>query len=299
MQKQPLAEVFGFPPDNLSREVERYRKNRLCPFHNRVPSCTKNSATDPLGVCCIFHEGVTVITCPIRFTEEWIITEDAAKFYFSKDIVNDGRWTSLREVPLKDKFGKAAGNIDYVLVSYDHEGRIMDFGSLEIQAVYISGNISDPFKYYMRDRAKRKNMDWSSRPKYPRPDYLSSSRKRLVPQMIYKGGILMTWGKKQAVVIQKSFYDTLPPLPSVGSPDEADIAWFVYDLRRDNDNNRLKMELYDTVYTQFRSAVDQISTADPGNVDDFIQVLQDKLNEERNSIPPDAPTLTDITTLTE
>jgi len=299
MQKQPLAEVFGFPPDNLLKEVERYRNNKLCPFHNRVPSCTKNSATDPLGVCSIFHEGNVVITCPIRFTEEWLITEDAAKFFFSKDVANTGRWTSLREVPLKDKFGKAAGNIDYVLVSYDHEGRIMDFGSLEVQAVYISGNVSDPFKYYMRDRAKRKNMDWSRRPKYPRPDYLSSSRKRLVPQMIYKGGILKAWGKKQAVIMQKSFYGTLPPLPSVGSPDEADIAWFVYDLRRDAKANRLKLVLCETIYTQFRSAVDQISTTSPGDVDDFIQVLQDKLNEERNSIPPDAPTLTDITTMME
>lgn len=298
MRKQPLAEVFGFPPDDLSKEVERYRKNKLCPFHNRVPSCTKNSATDPLGVCSIFHEGEAVITCPIRFTEEWIITEEAAKFCFSKDIVNDGRWTSLREVPLKDKFGKAAGNIDYVLVSYDPEGHIIDFGSLEVQAVYISGNVSDPFKYYMSDRTKHRKMDWSGKPKYPRPDYLSSSRKRLVPQMIYKGGILKDWGKKQVVVIQKSFYDTLPALPSVSSPDEADIAWFVYDLRRDAKANRLKLIIHDTIYTQFRSAVDQISTTAPGDVDDFIQVLQDKLNEERNSIPPDAPTLTDITTIT-
>ena len=115
--------------------------------------------------------------------------------------------------------------------------------------------------------------------------------------MIYKGGILKSWGKKQAVVMQKSFYDTLSPLPSIDSPDEADIAWFVYDLRRDATVNRLKLMIHDTIYTQFRSAVDQISTTAPGDVNYFIQVLQDKLNEERNSIPPDAPTLTDITTI--
>lgn len=50
MPKHPLAEVFGFPPDNLSAEAERYRRNRLCPYNNKVPSCTKDKANDPLGV---------------------------------------------------------------------------------------------------------------------------------------------------------------------------------------------------------------------------------------------------------
>jgi len=68
MNTNPLAEVFGFPTDNFSNNAERYRKNRLCPFHNKVPSCTKNSATNPLGVCSIFYINSPVITCPIRFT---------------------------------------------------------------------------------------------------------------------------------------------------------------------------------------------------------------------------------------
>lgn len=49
MAKQPLAEVFGFPIDNISREAGRYRRNRLCPFGNRVPNCTKDKANDPRG----------------------------------------------------------------------------------------------------------------------------------------------------------------------------------------------------------------------------------------------------------
>ncbi len=28
MAKQPLAEVFGFPIDNLSSDADRYRKNK-------------------------------------------------------------------------------------------------------------------------------------------------------------------------------------------------------------------------------------------------------------------------------
>lgn len=32
MAKQPLAEVFGFPIDNVSSDADRYRKNKLCPL---------------------------------------------------------------------------------------------------------------------------------------------------------------------------------------------------------------------------------------------------------------------------
>jgi len=34
-----------------------------------------------------------------------------------------------------------------VLVAYDDAGKVVDFGALEIQAVYISGNVREPFEY--------------------------------------------------------------------------------------------------------------------------------------------------------
>lgn len=170
MSKHPLAEVFGFPIDNMCREAGRCRQNRLCPFANKVPNCTKDKANNPLGVCSIISDDDVVITCPIRFREKWLIAEDAAAFFFPPGT----RWTTLTEVRLKDKQEKSAGNIDVVIVSYDATGKVMDFGALEIQAVYISGNIRNPFEYYMIDTRVRKEMDWTGHPNYPRPDYLSS-----------------------------------------------------------------------------------------------------------------------------
>ena len=55
-QKNPLAEIFGFPIDNLSADADRYRSNKLCPYNNKVPSCTKDKANDPLGVCSVFDK---------------------------------------------------------------------------------------------------------------------------------------------------------------------------------------------------------------------------------------------------
>ena len=287
MPRQPLAEVFGFPISNFSPEAERYRKNKLCPFNNKVPSCTKDKAEKPLGVCSVYDGNATVITCPVRFRQDWLIAEDAAAFFFPPDI----SWTSLTEVRVNDRSGKSAGNIDLVLVSYDDSGRLLDFGSLEIQAVYISGNIRKAFEYYMEDPMNHVSMDWTKQRHYPRPDYLSSSRKRLAPQLIYKGGIFHAWGKKQAVAVDSNFFSTLPRMEEVDR-NEAELAWLVYDLQQDQ-QTRYKLTRTRTVFTRFTSALDKITKAEAGDVQSFVEQLQEKLDEKLEGSSPEALTLQD------
>ncbi len=279
---QPLAEVFGHLVDDQSPKAIRYRSSRLCPFNNKVPNCTKDKAKNPLGVCSVFHDGIPAITCPIRFREEWLITDDAASFFFG-----DGTaWSSLTEVRLNDANEKSAGNIDVVLVAYDDNGKIFDFGALEIQAVYISGNVRDPFEYYMKNPKAHAQMDWSTQPNYPRPDYLSSSRKRLAPQLLFKGGILHSWRKKTAVALNKSFFETLPPLKTV-SKSKADISWLIYDLQlvKEDEQERFTLTKIDEVFTEFEPALVSITTSLPGNIDDFINLLQEKLDEQLETPP--------------
>ncbi len=287
MSKHPLVEVFGYPVDNQTPEAIRHREKRLCPFNNKVPNCTKDKAKDPLGVCTVKEGGTLAITCPIRFRQDWIIADEAAGFFFP----SDAAWTSIVEVRLNDKHGKSAGNIDIVLVSYDERGRISDFGSIEVQAVYISGNVREPFQFFMENPSTRYDMDWAGKPGYPRPDYLSSSRKRLAPQLLFKGGIFHAWGKKQAVVIHSGFFNTLPVLAPV-DPKDAEIAWLIYDLAHDSTQNVYKLKHNRTVYTKFESVMLKLTTAEPGLVEIFVEHLQAKLDEKMDS-PPDAPTLTD------
>ncbi|HEY7125047.1 MAG TPA: NotI family restriction endonuclease [Ktedonobacterales bacterium] len=290
MPKHPLAEVFGFPPNSFSPEAERYRKLRLCPFNNKVPSCTKDKAENPLGVCTIYEGDRLAITCPIRFREDWLIAEGAAAFFFPEGTA----WTSLTEIRLNDKHGLSAGNIDVVLVAYNEQGNIIDFGALEVQAVYISGNIRKAFDFYMGDPAARADTDWTRQKNYPRPDYLSSSRKRLAPQLIYKGGILNAWRKKTAVALHRTFFETLPTLQEVPQ-QEAEVAWLVYELQQESVQNRYKLTRYKTVYTAFGTALDKITRSEPGPLEGFLEYLQTKLDEKREGgTPPDAPTLTDI-----
>lgn len=270
---QPLAEVFGFPLNNESARAKRYRENKLCPFNNIVSNCTKNSIEFPLGVCSLNHKEKPVIICPIRFREDWSIISDAAGFIFDKKAT----WTHVGEVRLKDKHGKSAGNIDYVLVSYDDKGRVVDFGSLEVQAVYISGNLTGPFTAYLENPSP--NFVWTQAFKFPKPDYLSSSRKRLIPQIIAKGSILKQWKKKQVVALQTSFYKTLPDLPEYDK-SESDFAFFLYDLVPTK-SKTLELKLQRIVYTKFAKALEQIAKFEAGSIKEFTELLQKKLDAKR------------------
>jgi len=215
-----------------------------------------------------------VIICPIRFREDWTIVSDAARFFFNED----STWTHVGEVKLKDMHGKAAGNIDYVLVSYDDKGRVLDFGSLEVQAVYISGNLTGPFKEYLEHPTPQ--FEWKNALKYPKPDYLSSSRKRLIPQIIAKGSILNQWNKKQVVALQVSFYNTLPSFPEVNKA-KSDFALFLYDLVVVNEPGNKSLKLQKIIYTTFKSAVELIAKYEAGPMDLFVEVLQRKLDAKR------------------
>ncbi len=274
-QKQPLAEVFGHPITDFSEQAERCRKRKICMFNNKVPNCTKDKAKDPLGVCSVNYKGKPVITCPVRFREDWLITDDAADFFFHKG----ASWTSLTEVRLTDYHGKSAGNIDIVLVAYDETGRVYDFGSLEIQAVYISGNVRAPFEYYMSDCKENAKMDWTSQPNFPRPDFLSSSRKRLVPQLVFKGSILNTWNKKMAVALDSSFFETLPKLQEV-KQNEAEMAWIVYDLGLCADRSRYQLRRTNVIYTKFYDALSRITKPKGGSVENFVKILQEKVDKK-------------------
>ncbi len=283
----PLAEVFGHITDDFSEKGKRFRKLKLCPFNNIVPNCTKDKAKKPLGVCSVFCGNSPVITCPIRFRENWIIADDAAEFFFDEN----AEWSSLTEVRLNDAEGNSAGNIDIVLVAYDEKGRIYDFGAVEIQAVYISGNVRNPFEYYMENPEKRAAMDWTGEPNYPRPDFLSSSRKRLIPQIVFKGGILNSWNKKSAIVIDRAFFETLPHMAEVPK-SKAQIAWLIYDLvlTEENGNKSWTLKKTDVKYTEFETSLASITTPKPGKITDFMNILQGKLDDKLET-PPDNNTI--------
>ncbi|MFZ4524504.1 MAG: NotI family restriction endonuclease [Chlorobium sp.] len=270
MLKHPLGEVFGFTTTDQSPKAQRYRSHRHCPFNNKVPNCTNEQSKNPLGVCSVLYHDKPVITCPVRFREDWMITDDAAAFFFEEGV----RWSSLTEVHLNDAGGTSAGNIDVMLVAYDERGKMIDFGALEVHAAYITGNLREPFEYYMQDPSANFLMDWTAQPNYPQPDFLSAARSSLVPQLLFKGKILHSWNKKMAVAINQSLFDTLPSLNRVKKED-ADIAWLIYDteLIIDGGKERYQLKKMDVVYTQFQPTLSALTAIAPGKVDDFVRFI--------------------------
>ena len=256
----------------MSKAAKEHREGELCRFNNKIDRCTKDKANAPLGVCSLNYNGEIVTICPVRFRENWIIAKDAANFFFG----GQDNCTVVKEVRLRERTGKAAGNIDLVIAHHTLEGKVNDFGAVEIQSVYVSGNIRNPFEYYMESPENRATMDWTDRPHYPRPDFLSSSRKRLIPQLLYKGQILRSWSKKLAVVVDKPFFSTLPDMERC-SEEQADVCWLVYSLE-EAPKSKYELVLAEKVYTTWDTVFATVTNPDIGDVEDFLAILENKLS---------------------
>lgn len=281
---KPLNEVFGYGCQDMSERAVSNRKGRLCPFGNIVPNCTKDRANDPLGVCSIVADDRAAITCPVRFNQDGIVAKAAAEFFFR----SGSMWTTVKEVRLYDANNRAAGNIDFVVCHYDAAGKVVDFGSLEIQAVYISGNVRNPFAQYSANPSETAATVYAGT-NSPRPDYLSSSRKRLAPQMLFKGGIFSAWGKKQAVAVDTGFFETLPPMQAV-EPQDADLMWIVVDVvPSKHQGHPHQLNVVRKHYTVFRDSLRDITEPKPGDVAAFRKTLQDRVDRELNTPPDVAP----------
>ena len=216
----------------------------------------------------MLHKDGPAITCPVRFWQDKVMIEDAARFFFPPKT----NWVSLNKVRVRDRRGRLMGSIDTVLAAIDAKGKIIDFGALEMQAAYVSGNVREPFVGYMEDPLARAAMKWPSR-NYPKPDYLSTSRKRLAPELMFKGGIFYKWGKKMAVAAHTSFFQQLPKLTEVTAA-EAEIAWLTYDLRLASASCRYKLESAHTFYTDFEDTVQILTSAEPEDIEKFINSLE-------------------------
>ncbi len=236
MSRYGIGEWYGKPFAGLSSNDRRELAETAlsgqsipdCPF--RGGACNKKGGVCSLqlyeqdGESIASTAGTPVIVCPNRFEQDAIVLRWLA------DIVGigDSDIRVAREVPfmIGSTTGRPAGKIDLVLAN--HGGELKWFG-LEIQAVYFSGpGMEAEFE------AIREVPDGP--PPYPkslrRPDWRSSSAKRLMPQLQIKGPTVRRWGTKIAVAVDKPFFD------AIGGPSEnpshdlndGDIIWLVPEI---------------------------------------------------------------------
>ena len=254
----PLNEVLGFPTDNHSDEAVRHRKQQLCPFSDYLTECNKTNAGQVIGTCSNQHRGVEYIVCPHRMEENNLIFEDAA----TQALDGKGEYDLLKEVRLQYEDGGSVGDIDFVLVRTE-DGKIQDFTSLEVQSVYTSGNSSRPVNHFLENPKERGYFDWRAEVEeinkdesqgntsYVIPDWKSSHRKRLVPQVLQKGRILSNWGVSQVIATQTALFNDMgKELEEVEATDST-LIWLLYDIVLDEEKNVYNLARERVIHTTF------------------------------------------------
>ena len=76
----------------------------------------------------------------------------------------------------------------------------------------------------------------------------------------------------------------MPEVPK----EQADIAWFLYDLIPDPQDNMYHLTLVRVVYTEFTQALNVVTTPKAGDINIFMNLLQNKL-DEKQEIEPEKP----------
>ena len=248
-ERYGIAEWYGVPLDGMSAAqrgefsaaaLRGRRGAPPCPFQEGEPPCRKSG-----GVCSLrrYEQGADgrlgapagepVIFCPSRFEESGLLVRWLAEIVgFAPDEA-----MVAREVPFMEgtETNKAAGKIDLVVAKVSNGA--LAWHGLEIQAVYFSGE-------GMRSEFESLG-DESPSPPFPnairRPDWRSSSAKRLMPQLQIKAPTLRRWGSKIAVAVDRPFFDAIGgPSPNPSRDlDDGDVIWLVPELAPDGERNRL------------------------------------------------------------
>ena len=241
MTKYGIMEWFGepfasMPPSRrqeLAQAAMKQKKPPACPFQPGAVACGKKG-----GVCSIQQYerdgdrvgnavGNPVIMCPKR------IEQDGAVLEYLANVVGFDKSEAFiaREVPFMNSpaTNRPAGLIDLVLAD---EAKGLKWVGLEIQSVYFSGpGMQTEFECLLHDDGNT--------PPYPdknrRPDWRSSSAKRLMPQLLIKVPMLRQWGKKLAVAVDVDFFEAIGGASDKPShdTDDGDIIWLVVEITKE------------------------------------------------------------------
>lgn len=284
-----IAEWFGEPllalsPSRraeLARRATERRGAPSCPFQQGDAACSKKG-----GVCSIQRYestddgqiavavGEPVVVCPRRFEESRTLIQ-----WLAEIVGIDADETHVaREVPfmMGTRTKKPAGKIDLVIAG-PSEPNFRWYG-LEIQAVYFSGE-------GMQEEFQRMGSGDGALPfpnKVRRPDWRSSSAKRLMPQLEIKVPTLRRWSSKLAVAVDKPFFEAVggPSEQASQDLDEGDIIWLVPEFQRAADH-AIRMERGHFEVLTLEDSRPRLLAAETISRSEFEQTLRRKLQSLR------------------
>ncbi len=285
-----IAEWYGFDFNTLNpakiRELAS-KKDAPCPFKYPGGRCKKAG-----GVCSLrLYSNVggnavpvdeTIVTmCPSRFMEQGRIFS-----YVAETLIGTTTPFVAKELPFLMADGeeagagmKSVGMIDMILVNQETEP--LNWCAMEMQSVYFSG------KSMSKEINAYKNWTGEGIP-FPteirRPDYRSSGPKRLMPQLQIKVPTISRWGKKTAVVVDRSFWHSLSAMPHVEHVSNCDIAWFIMDFIPTVAG--FELSVVETFFTTLQDAVSGLTGGTPTSLERFEENLRKKMNRSGFQVEP-------------
>ena len=213
--------------------------------------------------------GVIRAVCPARFVEKNTIFQ-----WIGEVLFRNPNPIVLGNVPFLEnvKTGKDVGKIDNIIVNGDSTP--MQWAALEIQAVYLSGCNQEAALQHI---AAHPEENYPITNEMGRPDYRSSSVKRLMPQLQIKVPMVSRWGKRMTVVVDEGFFDSLGHMNFEPDLSRADIAWFVVGY--DEIDNGITLSRREVKYTTLVESVAGLTSGRAISLEEFEEKIRTKMRK--------------------
>ena len=279
-----VAELYGhslahLAPSEVRRLAVASHVEQQCPF--RGATCRKKN-----GVCSLRlydasenngegtpADAALVSVCPERFKEAGTVPKWIGKILLGTDspaVVGEVEFLQ-GETEEDDEQGEHVGRIDNILVRLDTSPLV--WCAVELQAVYFSGpGMTSQLKAFSSWRGPGVPFP----DKVRRPDYRSSGPKRLMPQLQTKVPTLRRWGKKMAVLTDRSFFENMGTMEVVPDVSNCDIVWFVVDYEWTGSSYRLVP--FECYFITLERAIEGLIAGDPVALPEFERRIMEKLN---------------------
>lgn len=250
------------------KSVACHKEGGICSLRSyQLSAATSEVTVDP-------RRSTIVTICPSRFEQDATIYP-----WINKTILPGYSAVPIGETPFLERTPKVgedkatkrkAGRIDNILVA--PESNPLQWIPVEKQAVYFSG------RKMMLDFQNIATMEGEALP-FPvirrRPDYRSSSAKRLLPQLQTKVGILLGWAKKTAVLVDEDFFLQFGPMKEEEHISNAHLVWFVVEYVLQGSNFVLKPKFSRMVTLE--NSIRAVIAAEPIPQPKFEETLKGKL----------------------
>lgn len=248
--------------------------DEVCRF--RGAACNKKGGVCSLRIYerendMVTPAGELVTTCPQRFKES-----DRALSWIAQTLIGTATPEVIKEVPFlksassSDENPDAVGQVDMVLVN--RSGPSLAWCCVEMQAVYFSGPGMES-EFAALGNWQEEGIPFPQ--KVRRPDFRSSGPKRLMPQLQIKVPTISRWGKKMAVLVDRSFWRSLGAMTEVPHMSNCDVAWFVVDYKLAG--GEWQLEPCEVHYTTLDHAVEGLTGGVPVSLEEFERNINQRL----------------------